>query len=225
MKSKKLTSYRNQVGLVVFLIMLQTMAGCYDPTDGKAGAGAAAAKQEVETAVLDTDLEFLLDGENTDIKWTGSNSAGQTPFGYFYELKGKVVIDNDNGQLKHIEILIDMNGVKAMNESLTKKLKTNGFFEVEKFPEARFVSTTISNEARDSDPKETTDVVEANLKIRDTTQSITIPMTVSVRGQTLKITSEFTINRKDFGVIYSDAAGDAFIRDDVLINMSIESSR
>ena len=117
-----------------------------------------------------------------------------------------------------------MNGVKAMADSLTKKLKHKGFFEVDKFPEARFVSTSIRHEARPGDPSGTNCVVEGNFQLRDVTQSITIPMQFSEAEAGLKLASEFKINRKDYGVVYSDAMGDRLIRDEVVIEISVDST-
>ena len=209
------------VGIVIWLI---STGGCSDPTANTIDAGGGEAKQVNAIAADANDLEFDLNGLNTDIKWTGSNSIGYKPTGFFYELSGKAIVDSKKNELKHFEVTIDMNGVKAMADSLTKKLKHKGFFEVDKFPEAKFVSTSISHEARPGDPDGTNCVVEGNFQLRDVTRSITIPMEVSEVGAGLQLASEFKINRKDYGVVYSDATQDMLIRDEVLIGISVDSS-
>lgn len=199
--------------------------GCYDPTSESVDAGSGAAKKEKEVVATQEDVTYQLTGANCDIKWTGSNSAGMTPYGYFYELKGKLIVDGTTKRIKHFEVDIDMTGVKAMNESLTKKLKTKGFFQVDEYPESRFVVTDIKK-ARESDPEGTTDLLEGNFLLRDTTKSILIPATVAVSDKgTLTLSSEFKLNRKDYGVVYSNSVEDALIRDDVLINIDIEAEK
>ncbi len=207
------------VGIVAWLI---ATGGCADPTADTVDAGGGDAKATSGVEIADDDVELQLDGQNTGIKWTGSNLKGDTPSGYFYELSGDVVVDGES-KLKHIEITIEMDSVKSTAESLTKKLKHKGFFEVDKFPEAKFVATSITDEMREGDPSGTSFVVEGNFQLRDVTRSITIPMTLEAGENTMQLTSEFKINRKDYGVAYSNTVGDALIRDDVLIEISIKS--
>ena len=111
-----------------------------------------------------------------------------------------------------------------MSDSLTKKLKHRGFFEVDTFPESKFVSTAIKHVARPDDPAETNCVIEGNFQLRDVTRSIAIPVSMSGDGSALFLTSEFKINRKDYGVVYADTVGDKLIRDSVLIELSIDST-
>ena len=79
------------VGIVIWLI---STGGCSDPTASSVDAGGGKAKQENAITVDASDLEFDLTGLNTDIKWTGSNSVGLQPTGFFYELAGKAVVDS-----------------------------------------------------------------------------------------------------------------------------------
>lgn len=210
--------------LLVTVILSLSVCGCYDPTQDSVDAGSGTAKKEQQVEVADSDLEFSLDSDNCDIKWTGSNSAGMTPHGFFYELAGKIVVDGKTKQLKHFEVDIEMESVKAMNAALTTKLKTKGFFQVDEYPKSRFAVTAVS-EPRDGDPEGTTQVLEGNLQLRDVTKSIKIPVAVNVdeaKG-VVTLTSEFKINRKDYGVIYEISIEDALIRDEVLINLDIEA--
>lgn len=198
--------------------------GCSDPAANVTDAGAADAKEIVDIKSNENDLVFQLDGENTDIKWTGSNSVGQKPSGYFYELTGAATFDSETKAPRKIELTIDMNGVKAMSSSLTEKLKHKGFFEVDKYPQSSFVSTDIQEISEPGEYEGANWLVEGNFQLRDTTKSIKIPLKIEVAGESLKVESKFKINRKDYGVAYSDSTGDALIRDAVLIELAIDSS-
>lgn len=211
------------VGLVIAGWLVATN-GCSDPTANVTDAGAGNAKEVVELESREGDLVFQLDGNNTDIKWTGSNSAGQTPTGYFYELSGSATFHGEKKVLRGIELNIDMDGVKAMNNSLTEKLKHKGFFEVDKFPQSKFVSTGIQKVNDPNSYEGANWLVEGNFQLRDVTKSIKIPLNIELTEDSLKIESKFKLNRKEFGVVYSDAAGDLLIRDDVLIELGIDTS-
>ena len=212
--------------IVCLLTASLLCSGCYDPTADSAKTTGGAAKQEKEITVEDADLVFKLDADNCDIKWTGSNQAGMTPHGFFYELTGKMVVDGKSKKLKHVEIDIVMSSVKAMNEALTEKLKNHGFFEVKKYPESKFVVTSVLPR-RDDDKEDVTDVLEANFQLRDTTKSIQIPVTFELdEGKKMAtLSSSFSLNRKDYGVVYENSVEDVLIRDNVLINLDIEAER
>jgi polyisoprenoid-binding protein YceI len=197
-----------------------TVTGCYDPTEGTVSAGGAAPKKG-NIEVSHNDRQLALDAENTDMKWTGSNTVGQTPYGFFYQLSGKAVVDGRSQELKSVEVLIDMTSVQAMDKKLTKKLKENGFFEVKKYPAASFESTSITKGPRKDDKDGTTHVIEGNFQLRDVTKSIQIPVAIKVDPESFTLTSEFSINRKDYGVVYENSAEDALIRDGVVINLEI----
>lgn len=209
------------ISIVLVLIAGGVIAsrGCYDPTENAVQVtGQEPVKQR--TIIEGTDVKFELTADNTDVKWTGSNVAGQTPYGYFYDLSGQATLDDD-ANLKAIEMTFEMDSVRAMNKSLTEKLKNKGFLEVDKFPTSRFESTSITAGPREGDPEGTTHVIEGNFQLRDVTRSIQIPVVVDATAETLKLTSEFSINRKDYGVLYSNSVEDAAIRDGVLLNISV----
>jgi polyisoprenoid-binding protein YceI len=139
-------------------------------------------------------------------------------------LEGLLLLDKSADEIRHLEITIEMEGVKAMDQSLTEKLKKKGFFQIDQFPESKFIATEIRRESREGDPEGTTHVIVGNFQLRDVTRSISFPANIAVEESKLRLTSEFKINRKDYGVVYSDATGDALIRDNVLINIDIETT-
>jgi len=208
----------------VVLVGVIVTVGCYDPTEDTVSVSGTAPK-ESQVAIDRSDRELKLDAENTEIKWTGSNAAGQTPYGFFYELSGKAVLDHASEALKAVDVLIDMTSVKAMNPALTEKLKNSGFFEVNKFGTSRFESTTVAVGAREGDPEGTTHVMEGNFQLRDQTHSIKIPVAIEISPRKFTLTSEFSINRKDYGVVYSNTVEDVAIRDGVVLNLNIEVDR
>jgi polyisoprenoid-binding protein YceI len=108
----------------------------------------------------------------------------------------------------------------ANDPKLTEHLKTPDFFDVAKFPDAKFVSTEI----RAGGDKGASHTVTGNLTMHGVTKSVTFPATIAVTADTASVDSDFSINRKDFGINYAGAA-DNLIRDDVVIKLTIRATK
>src|SRR5262249_18012830 len=95
------------------------------------------------------------------------------------------------------------------------------FFDVAKFPSARFVSTAIKP---GSDVASMNYTVTGNLEIRGITKSVTFPASISVAADAVTVKTEFDINRKDFGIVYPGMKDD-LIKDNVLIRVDLRAPR
>jgi polyisoprenoid-binding protein YceI len=82
-----------------------------------------------------------------------------------------------------------------------------------------FVSTAIATAGT---PNAYT--ITGNLTLHGVTKSISFPATAVLTDKDLKANSEFSINRKDFGIVYPGMPDD-LIRDDVLIKLTIEAPK
>ncbi|WP_271406166.1 YceI family protein [Tenacibaculum soleae] len=124
------------------------------------------------------------------------------------------VFDIENGIVKAGEFVIDMNSISCTDleagngkEKLEGHLKNEDFFDVTKFPTAKFVVT--SSETKDGKLN-----ITGNLTLRGTTKSITIPATVTETEGVATFKSDvFSIDRTDFGVTYSSKKFDAALKD------------
>ena len=124
------------------------------------------------------------------------------------------VFDIENGIVKAGEFVIDMNSISCTDleagkgkEDLEGHLKNEDFFDVTKFPTAKFGVTS-------SERKEGKLSVTGNLTLRDTTKSITIPATVTENEGVATFKSDtFSIDRTDFGVTYKSKKIDAALKD------------
>lgn len=124
------------------------------------------------------------------------------------------VFDIENGIVKAGEFVIDMNSISCTDleagngkEKLEGHLKNEDFFDVTKFPTAKFVVT--SSETKDGKLN-----ITGNLTLRGTTKSITIPATVTETEGVVTFKSDvFSIDRTDFGVTYSSKKFDAALKD------------
>ncbi|CAM1351769.1 YceI family protein [Tenacibaculum insulae] len=124
------------------------------------------------------------------------------------------VFDIENGVVKAGEFVIDMNSISCTDleagngkEKLEGHLKNEDFFDVAKFPTAKFV---VSG----SEVKEGKLNVTGNFTLRGTTKSITIPATITENEGVATFKSDvFSIDRTDFGVTYKSKKIDAALKD------------
>src|SRR5688572_14682157 len=105
--------------------------------------GLAVALCVVSSAAADT--KFPLTGANTKIEFTGYKPDGKHDGG-FKVVTGSATVGDDPTSLK-IAVEIDMKSTYSDNPKLTQHLLNHDFFNVPKFPKARFVSTGVTKSA------------------------------------------------------------------------------
>jgi len=201
-------------GLVTGLTLLSTL-GCEDPAKDKpkaevtAPATAAAPAQGGETlrfSATDSKIEFV------GAKVTGKHDGS---FGLF---TGTVNLVGSDPTKSSVSVEIDASSLSADNPKLTGHLKSADFFDVEKFPKARFESTSI----KAGGDKGATHTVTGNLELHGVKKSITFPAALKVEPGKTTVDAEFAINRKDFGLNYPGKVDD-LIKDDVVIKLTIRA--
>ena len=145
------------------------------------------------------------------VTWKGTKPTGAHN-GVVTLEKGTLEIEN--GAVKSGEFVIDMNTIVCEDleagkgkEDLEGHLKNADFFDVEKFPTAKF-------EVSSSEVKDGKVHVTGNLTLRDVTKSITIPATITETEDAVTFKSDvFSIDRTDFGVTYKSQKIDAALKD------------
>lgn len=208
------------------------LAACEDPAANKTKAtttnsttSAPTNQQNTNTVAptVKTDVKgtlLTLTPENSKIEFTGSKVTGKHDGG-FREFAGTIDLVNAKPEESKVLVEIDMNSVFVDDEGLTKHLKTADFFDVERFPKATFASTKIV-----ADPAKGAEnyTVTGDFTLHGQTKSITFPAKITVTDADVAVDSEFSINRKDFGIVYAGKADD-LIRDDVVIRFNLKSPR
>jgi polyisoprenoid-binding protein YceI len=110
------------------------------------------------------------------------------------------------------------------NGKLKGHLMSADFFNVEAFPNAKFEVTGITT----VDGKT---MLSGNLTMKEATNNISIPVTTSMNGDTMTLTSEtFTIDRSKWNVQYGsksffDNLGDKFINDDIELKVNLVAQK
>lgn len=211
--------------------LLLSLAGCEDPTKDKpkatvssatpaAPTQTAAAAAKPTTAPAAATLEtYSIDAASSSIGFVGSKVTGKHE-GKFETVTGSIALAGGKPEGGKITIDVDTSSVKTDDPKLDGHLKSPDFFDVAKFQKATFTSTEIKAGGEGG----ASHTVTGELDLHGTKKTITFPVTITVGDDAVSGTSEFSINRKDFGIVYPGKKDD-LIRDDVLLKLNLKAPR
>jgi len=127
-------------------------------------------------------------------------------------------IEYAGGKPSRIAFDIDTTDIWTDTDNLTTHLESPDFFDVQKYPKATFVSTSLTETPGAADGS--THTLKGNLTLHGVTKEVTIPVKAQQSAEGVRTTSEFTINRHDWGISYKGMADD-LIKDNVLIKLDL----
>ncbi|MCU0659041.1 MAG: YceI family protein [Polyangiaceae bacterium] len=197
-------------------LLLAFAIGCNDPAKDKPQATTDTAKA---AAAPVQGTSYAFSGADSTFGFIGAKVTGSHE-GSFKTFQGKVVIPGTDIEKGSVTVDVDATSVVTDSEKLTGHLKSPDFFDTEKFPKARFESTSVKKGGDGG----ATHTVTGNLTIRGVTKSVTFPVKAQLNGDAFALDAEFKINRKDFGIVYAGRADD-LIKDDVVIKLAIKAKK
>jgi polyisoprenoid-binding protein YceI len=170
---------------------------------------------------------FKVDNENSKLTWAAKKATG--------DHNGEVKVSNgnlnlENNALKGGSFDIDLNTItdadltdQAQNDKLVSTLKSETFFNTEKFPKANFV---ISSATKTSGNQYN---VKGKLTIKGITNEVTFPATVTVNGNKLTAAAKITIDRTKYDIKFRsknffENLGDKVIYDDFDLNVNLNAA-
>lgn len=200
------------------------LAACENPADNKPKATVNNTNTATNTAtapVRQTKGEAVaFNNEASKVGFVGSKVTGKHDGG-FNKFSGTIDLVNNKVEESQVAVDLEMSSVFTDADGLTKHLQTGDFFEVEKFPKSTFVSTKIeADKAKGADNYSVT----GDLEMRGVKKSITFPAKIVVAPTEVTVDAEFSINRKDFGIVYAGKADD-LIRDEVVLKLNLKAAR
>ncbi len=163
---------------------------------------------------------YKINGENSKVEFTGSKVTGKHDGG-FKTFTGTIDVVNKKPEESKVAVDIDANSIFTEEDKLTEHLKSADFFDVAKYPKASFVSTKIVPDAAKGAGNYT---VTGDFTLHGTTKAITFPAKITVGDADVAVESEFSINRKDFAIVYAGKTDD-LIRDDVVIRLNLKGTK
>ena len=201
--------------------------------------GDKAETSEQKEVAAQTGATYTVDTTTSSLKWKAYHKGGLNP--RFGTLKGGGTVSVENGAITGGTYTVDMNSLTtdptAVGEAEGKKstdldghLKNQDFFEVTKYPTAKFEITSVGaldTTATQSGVAGATNTVSGNLTIKDKTVNVKFPAKVAITDNEISVESKFTINRQDWGLTYGTEGDpkDWGISQDVDIELNIKAKK
>jgi polyisoprenoid-binding protein YceI len=154
---------------------------------------------------------FTLDGKNTNITFVGTKPQGKHDGG-FKEVHGVATAEGTDASTLKLNLDIDTTSLYTDTPKLTAHLKSPDFFSVKSYPKAKFVSSKVEKSG-------TGYTITGDLTLLGKTKTITIPADIRVAKGGLNITSQFAINRQDYGMSF----GTGKVNDEVKIKVAVKA--
>ena len=205
---------RKQCSLIVLFVVALVTFACADPASDKPKATVAEAQPQ--SSAQKPAETLVISPENSKIEFVASKVT-RSHQGSFKKFTGKIELVPDSIPESRVSIDIDTASVETDDPQLTGHLKTPDFFDVAKYPKATFVSTKI-------EPNNNGYTITGNFDLHGVTKSISFPANIQVTAESAAVDAEFSINRKDFGIVYAGKADD-LIRDAVVIKLDLRVPR
>jgi polyisoprenoid-binding protein YceI len=188
---------------------------------------------DVQVAASASGTVLNIDTAASVVTWIGTKPVGQHT-GTFSLDSGSLAVAN--GTITGGQFVIDVASLNSTDmtgktkNDLDGHLKSADFFEVEKYPTARFEITKV--EPFDSTKSQTlltgaTHLISGNLTLKNNTKNVTFPAVVSLNGDAVEAKANFNIDRTQWGLSYGNdqSLGDKFIRPEVNISLDIKARR
>ena len=166
----------------------------------------------VGTTALADDTKYTLTGDNTKLTFVGTKSNGKHEGG-FKTLTGTATVSGSDLTTLKIDVEIVTDSLYSDDTKLTGHLKSPDFFAVKDNPKATFKSTKV----------EKTDAgytITGDLTLLGKTKPVTFTATAKADGG-LHLTSDFTIDRNDWGMSY----GKGKIDDKVALKLAVDAKK
>jgi len=155
-----------------------------------------------------------------------ASQIGSIVSGRFPSWTGEIVLDPSSLAAARIDIRIETRPVTTNNRDVDSLLKGANFLDVQKFPEARFVSTAIT--AKGGDRYE----AQGRLTIRDVTRDTVLPFTLAIADDPaqpgrLRATARgrLLLKRLDYGVGQNEWAGTGQVANEVTVDLTVAAGR
>lgn len=144
---------------------------------------------------------YRLDPAHGKITWSLSHLGYSTYYGQITDVAGEATLDPRDPAKSRLSVTINTASVNGLNDKLNEHLKAPEFFDVQKFPQATYVSTSVEPTSP------TTARVNGELTIKGITRVVSFDATFNQAGvnpvdkaYSVGFDGRAVIRRSDFGV-------------------------
>jgi polyisoprenoid-binding protein YceI len=174
-----------------------------------------------------TTNNWNLDTVHSGINFTVRHMVVSKVRGRFAKFSGTVSLDESDFTRSSVEATIDASSIDTGTTQRDDHLRSADFFDVERFPEIRFLSTRIEKIAGDRYR------LTGELTIHGVTRSIALETEYGGRGkdpwgnERVGFTAKGAIVRKDFGLVWNQAleTGGVLVSDRVDLELEVQAVR
>ncbi len=167
--------------------------------------------------------DYNLDPAHSRIGFVARHAMVTKVRGAFKEVEGSGHFDTQDPSRSHLQLTIKAASIDTGQPDRDAHLRSNDFFDMEKYPEIRFASTSV--EKVDDD----TYRVTGDLTIKDVTRPVTIDFELGGAvidpwgNQRIGLEGQTVVNRKDWGVNWNAAleAGGVLVSEKVTLEFDV----
>lgn len=168
---------------------------------------------------------WAIDASHTNVEFAVKHMMISTVKGSFSDVSGEIILDEENFENSKVWVEIGVASITTRDEKRDEHLRSADFFNAEKYPKMRFVSTAVKPGKGDEF------TVIGDLTIMETTMPVEIRaektgVGTSPWGQTVMgFVGNTKINRKDFGLTWNVAleTGGVLVGDEIRIHLEVEA--
>lgn len=168
--------------------------------------------------------DYNIDRSHTVIGFSIRHNEITLVRGRFKDFTGAIHYDDRDVTKSSVEFKAKVESIDTGVEARDKHLRTADFFEVEKYPEMTFKSTSVVRKGKGY-------ILNGDLTLKGVTKQISLPFTITgaikdARGNTrIGIAAQTTIDRRDYGITWGQAlpGGGFNVAHDVMIDLQLEA--
>jgi polyisoprenoid-binding protein YceI len=155
-------------------------------------------------AVLADDNQYKIEPNHTSVVWFANHFGFSNPSGKFTDIDGTVTFDETHPEKSALDVTIKIASLVTGLPKFDDHLKSDDFFDVKKFPTAKFVSTKVKVTGKNKAK------VEGDLTMHGVTKPVTLNVKFNKAGanplsklQTIGFSATAVITRSEFGLDYA----------------------
>lgn len=181
---------------------------------------AAAAKPATPAAAKPgaTAPAWTVDKANSRIRFRSAFSG--TAFeGGFSRWDARINFDPKNLAASKAVVTIDLASVASGDKDRDETLPTGDWFDVAKFPRATYTTTSIKSLGGDRYE------AAGTLNLKGVTRPVTLPFTLTLQGDTARMTGQAVLKRNEFGVGQGQFGGADTVPLEVTVPITVVAKR
>lgn len=175
----------------------------------------------IQQAAIAESNVYTIESNHASVVWFANHFGFSNPSGKFTDISGSVTFDEANPGQSLVDVTINTNSLVTGLAKFDQHLKSSDFFDVEKYPTAKFVSKKIKVTGKNKAK------IEGQLTLHGVTKSVTLDTKFNRAGinpisqlQTVGFSATAVINRSEFGLDYAVPG----VSDKVNLTIEIEAN-